>query len=372
MNGNYDIHGVHPYPCKFPPQSIHRFIGSGGGTLVDPFCGSGTTILEASANGWKQVYGFDSNPIAVLIARFKVLPTDKQFFVTADSLLAEMIFAVRKVRPKHQLDFPGATHWFAAHVLDDLERIVEWIDAQKDEKIKTWLQLSLSRIINRVSRQDSETRYVAVDRQLEIGETIERFTNSAGLALKALRDRPRLQGNAVVKEVDIRTGVPLPDASVNRIVSSPPYVNSMDYYLYHKQRMNVLGLDFKRAQHAEMGSRHEYSSQRAPIETWFRDYEYCLREFLRVLAAGGDAIVIIGDSQVAGKKIDAAHVTAEIGDRLGFETELVESVPLDGRSRSFSRGFQRPNKYEHILRLVAPLKSMTASNDAVLVVANRS
>jgi site-specific DNA-methyltransferase (cytosine-N4-specific) len=184
--------------------------------------------------------------------------------------------------------------------------------------------------------------------------------------LRLLRERPPLNAQTLVAEADLRARMPLPDASVDRIVTSPPYANSMDYYLYHKQRMNVLGFDFKRTRNMELGSRHEYSSQRAPAEKWFADYRHFLTEFRRVLREGGDAVVIIGDSQIAGTKIDAADLTASICRDIHFEMEVVDSVALDGRSRSFSRGFQRPNKFEHTLRLTAV--AGRALHDPVLVV----
>jgi DNA modification methylase len=152
---------------------------------------------------------------------------------------------------------------------------------------------------------------------------------------------------------DVRAQLPLADASVDTIVTSPPYANSMDYYLYHKQRMNVLGYDFKAAQRTEIGSRHEYSSRKAPVAKWNDNYAAVLAEFRRVLRPGGCAIVIIGDSQIAGEKIDAALLTQTIAARLDLASTIVTSTPLGGRSRSFSRGFQRPNKIEHVIRLVA-------------------
>lgn len=335
--------------------------------MLDPFCGSGTTIVEAAQNAWKRVYGFDSNPIAVLISRFKTLSTEGKFFAAADSALVDFAISIERIEPTRVFDFDGATHWFPRHVLRELERVVAWIERHQDERIRTWLRLSLSRIVNRVSRQDSETRYVAVDRKLDRGEAFDRFGDSAAFTLSLLRDRPGLRGSVSVAEADIRARIPLEDGVVDRIVTSPPYANSMDYYLYHKQRMNVLGFDFKRVQNMEIGSRHEYSSQRAPADKWFSDYRHSLSEFRRVLRSGGDAIVIIGDSQIAGKKIDAAELTASIAEGLGFTTEVVESAPLDGRSRSFSRGFQRPNKFEHVLRLVAASQT-NSLHDPVLVV----
>ena len=71
----YSAHGLHEYRGKFNPQIV-RAIGNilglqPGDAILDPFCGSGTTILEAVHNGWNAI-GIDVNPLAVQIARAKV------------------------------------------------------------------------------------------------------------------------------------------------------------------------------------------------------------------------------------------------------------------------------------------------------------
>lgn len=366
MNTLSDLHGAHPYPCKYPAQSIGPFVENGGDILLDPFCGSGTTVLEGAVRGWNKVYGFDSNPIAILISQFKTLSTNPRFFKLGESLVADFLFSVQHTKVVRPLNFEGATHWFARHVLSELERIIAWIDQTEEVRVKVWLRLALSRIINRVSRQDSETRYVAVDRKLERNEVFDRFLESAAYTLSLLRKRPKLSAATLVETADIQAGLPLEENAVSRIVCSPPYANSMDYYLYHKQRMNVLGFDFKKTQNVEIGSRHEYSSQRAPAEKWAADYRWVLSEFRRVLKPGGDAIIVIGDSQIAGQKLDAAELTRHLGLSLGLHVDVIDSVSLQGRSRSFSRGFQRPNKSEHVVqlrKLAGP-----RSNEAILVV----
>lgn len=369
MNRSSDINAAHPYPCKYPAESIRQFLKAPAGVLLDPFCGSGTTVLEGAINGWQHVYGFDSNPIAVLITKFKTLRVDERLFADCESALGAFVLNANVSQDQSKLDFDGATHWFAKHVLNDLGTIVAWINKNQDRRVRTWLRLSLSRIINRVSRQDSETRYVAIDRNIKKGETLERFAQSARSTLDLLRDRPALKSDVSVAAADIQHGIPLPDSSVDRIVTSPPYANTMDYYLYHKQRMNILGFDFKRTQQMEIGSRHEYSSLRAPASKWRNDYLDCLREFRRVLKSGGEAIIVIGDSQIAGTKVDAADLTMSLSKELGMDCVVLESVPLSGRSRSFSRGFQRPNKFEHVLRLTnRQPETNRQSKKAVLVV----
>ena len=71
-------HGIHPYPAMMIPQVARRLIGeygSEGGVLLDPYCGTGTTLLEGMLAGLEST-GTDLNPLARLIAKTKTTPVD--------------------------------------------------------------------------------------------------------------------------------------------------------------------------------------------------------------------------------------------------------------------------------------------------------
>src|SRR5436309_3516443 len=74
---NNGTHSIHPYPAKFIPQIprhlIQRIRPLKGSFVFDPFCGCGTTLLEAQAAGYPSI-GVDLNPIASMIARVKTRP----------------------------------------------------------------------------------------------------------------------------------------------------------------------------------------------------------------------------------------------------------------------------------------------------------
>lgn len=352
LNTALSIHDVHPYPCKYPPHAIASYLLTNG-VVLDPFCGSGTTLLEAARQGSTAI-GFDCNPIAVLISRFKLLNVDVAFFQKAHQALADLSIAAQAIIMSDSSlhAFHGLDHWFGPVAQRELAGLNAWLSGVDDPQLTVWLQTALSAIINRVSYQDSETRYARTERPIRCGDVVDAFQRQARKLLTALSDRGRLTGEAHrVECLDILKGMPLANDSIDQVVTSPPYANTMDYYLYHKQRMNVLHFSFKDAQNAEIGSRWEYSSMRASKSKWTSDYGASLSEIHRVLKPGSHGIVIIGDSQIAGELIDAANLTESLASTLGFAYELLDSTPLEARSKSFMPSFQRPNKNEHTIRL---------------------
>ena len=69
----YYTHGFHPYPAKFTPQIVNKYFNlycKPGFKVLDPFCGSGTVLVEGVLNGLDSV-GIDLNPIAYIISRAK-------------------------------------------------------------------------------------------------------------------------------------------------------------------------------------------------------------------------------------------------------------------------------------------------------------
>ncbi|MGC8783271.1 MAG: DNA methyltransferase [Armatimonadota bacterium] len=99
-------HGFHPYPAMMIPQVARRLIrmyGRTGYTLLDPFCGSGTSLVEARLSGI-NAYGIDLNPLAVLLARVKSTPLPDAlaiFLAKAEANIAGMAQFVSEVKGEH-------------------------------------------------------------------------------------------------------------------------------------------------------------------------------------------------------------------------------------------------------------------------------
>src|SRR5688572_19924380 len=107
----HEIEGIHPYPAKFIPsipQTLLSMLPVARGTAVfDPFCGSGTTMVEAQRLGLPSV-GVDLNPIACLISRVKTAPRPRNVCQVAHLLVEE----ARIISNPQSTKIPNVNHWF--------------------------------------------------------------------------------------------------------------------------------------------------------------------------------------------------------------------------------------------------------------------
>ncbi len=233
------LHGLHPWAAKFTPQLPREVIQAHTNerhVVLDPFCGSGTTLLEAARLGRKSI-GVDSNPIATLVSRAKTTALTTQEVAEATALLSR----VRETRP-HSLPaapviMPRQDHWFQANVAAELAYLRALVRNCSSANLAAFLECVFSSIIVSVSNQESETRYAAIDKGLPDGATLDRFARklekslaawtSESEILKIRRNQPRVINDDASKLNEL-----LAPASVDLIVTSPPYPNSYDYRTY--------------------------------------------------------------------------------------------------------------------------------------------
>lgn len=359
-------HGIHGYPAKFPPQIPEKILqefGHANYTIFDPFCGSGTTLVEAKFKNMDSI-GNDINPIALLIADVKTTnysESDLMYYsLIADNILNEYNACVgNESNYSSRINFHGKDHWFQKNVQFELELIIKHIDSCEIEKVKKLLNVTLSDIIVGVSNQESDTRYAAKQKNIKDGETITKFINKASLLKKKVNSFSQItsHNDSQVKIIsnDARNLLDVSDESIDLIITSPPYANTYDYYLYHKHRMNWLGFNFKETQNSEIGSRHEYSSKKQSAQKWVVDLQQVIKEMFRVLKSDRYVFIVIGDSVIAQELIHIDKIVNDLSTEIGFQVINIESVPLSQNSRKFNKKFGTNQiKFEHLIQLYKP------------------
>jgi SAM-dependent methyltransferase len=375
-------HGIHSYPARMHPLTARRALvalGAGPGKVVlDPFCGSGTVLVEGMLTGATCI-GVDANPLAILLARARVFrdgPQTRRHLVDAAQRIAGITLAAGKaarragyeppdLRRVHADDSAEAAReaalegWFSTHVRRELETLAQGIDAERPGPLRDVLAALLSSIVVKMSRRTSDTRGETTPRKLGRGMAARLFAERAeklAMGLAALDADAPAVGRAEVHLGDARE-LRLADASVHLVVTSPPYAGTYDYLEHHRLRAAFLGLPIAEFQKRELGSRRSFGASPGTVDTalmqWDVDLSRVLVEIRRVLVPGGRAAFLVGDS-LAGRgrvavAIAADHLLADVATRAGlrFVAAAAQSRPLLG-SLEHDR-FAGKGKHEHLM-----------------------
>lgn len=259
----YATHGLHEYRGKFFPQLVRAFINMArvpsDGVIVDPMCGSGTTLVEAALSG-RSAYGLDMNPMSVFVSHVKceALGIEPKLLIGAFKSLTEYLtkppsklgkssyFATRTETDRCYLE-----RWFAISVLEELDHVQKAIQLLRSNKLRNFYSICLSNILRGVSWQkDDDLRVRREVTALPRGEVIARFIDEARHSTKSLvafvsqRGRKNL-GPHMVYEADARSAVGRLSAlrgEVDAIITSPPYATALPYLDTDRLSLIYLGL----------------------------------------------------------------------------------------------------------------------------------
>lgn len=343
------IHSIHPYPAKFIPEiplQLAEILGVLPGTaILDPFCGAGTTLAVAQDLEVPSI-GIDLNPIACLISRVKTSPLPPGLMRTAFDVAQKAPHSNTPAPP-----IPNVDHWFSSEAKQAIAGLVQQIGSIEDAPLADHLRLALSSIIVRVSRQDSDTRYAAVDREISVRAVHEQFLAACARIEAAKRARP-LTSTARVIESDILAVTPESiGVPVSLVVTSPPYPNAYEYWLYHKYRMWWLGFDPLAVKRREIGARpHYFKKNHATFDEFREQMASVLRLLARVMVPHGYACFVAGRSRIHGVDYDNAAMIAEEAERLGFTTTAQITRLIRATRKAFNLSHARI-KTEEILVL---------------------
>lgn len=313
------VEAIHPYPAKFIgdiPRALLNVLPCPKNTLVfDPFAGSGTTLLEAQRAGLPSV-GVDLNPIACLIARVKTSPAPNNLVEQAK----QISLAAGKNKKPYRWEIPNVDHWFKQDVQKAVAALLQEINAHDGTTSHDALRLALSSILVRVSNQDSDTRYAAVEKKVTKTDVFEKFVSAVEKLNKSLLARNWDLPTAKIIEANTLTINPADlGGRVGLVITSPPYPNAYEYWLYHKYRMWWLGFDPLAVKEQEIGARaHFFKRESHTAEHFWEQMRATFKLIDRVLVKNGYACFVIGRSKIHGRIVDNADIIQAVSAERGF------------------------------------------------------
>jgi len=342
------LHAIHPYPAKFIPEIpralIAEFPPTDGSIVLDPFCGSGTALVEAQRAGFQSV-GVDLNPIACRISRVK---TGRALHSLGSAALRcrDLAAAMSGEVPR---DIPNLSHWFREDISTTISGLKAAIHSEAPSDCRLALELALSSILVRVSNQDSDTRYAAVEKNISRKMVLDLFVKAAGRIELALRQKPESSAQVRVIESDI---LALKHDTIGQrvglVVTSPPYPNAYEYWLYHKYRMWWLGHDALRVREREIGARAHFFGGGAKAGDFKIQMTGVFKLLDQVCTDNAAVCFIVGDSKIHGIIVDNANGLKEAAAASGFVTAGHVVRNMRACKKSFNLTHARIRQ-EHIL-----------------------
>lgn len=354
---------LHFHPGRFLPQIPAALIGAltmPGDLVLDPFCGSGTTLVEAQRLG-RNAVGIDINPVACLIAEVKTLNVSAEEVSNWISELLKGISIFRVEMFGKKLLEPPATvqlnKWYHPETGVQLTILWSFIQSLESPELSRLAKFCFSSSLMACCGETRTWGYICDNvRPLSCGyiDAFEVFNDRAVSLLDAFRKRDQrcispevlqlsevrvLQGDAVDL---VRT---LLDGSVNLVVTSPPYFGVVDYVKAQRLTFEWFSIDIETYRLQEMGARSKRHRISA-LSDYLCEFDLLLRELFRVLRSGGVAAFVIGESV---RRESVLKSVVESIERVGFRMELI-------KTRAISAGRRQPASimHEEIIFCVKP------------------
>lgn len=353
-------HCFHSYPAMMIPQVAARLIdwyGRGARLVLDPYCGTGTSLVEANVQGIDAV-GADLNPLARLVATAKTdCPPPDELDARLHDIRGALLFGGdamprAALPPINNLDF-----WFSTAVQEKLAAIKLYIDQIENDSVRRFFQVAFSETVRECSntRNGEFKLYRMSEPQLEkfqpevfalFGGKLER--NRVGLAQFIAKNK---SARTVIFDFNSVTDIPhaaVAPQSVDIVITSPPYGDSATTVAYGQfSRLANEWLRFESASAVDrslMGGKKarevfsfgeprldaaianigEHDCRRAlDVCAFYRDYRDSINNVSATVKRGGYACYVVGNRKVKGVTLPTDRATKFFFAQNGFTCEQI-------------------------------------------------
>ena len=367
------IKPVHPFPARMAPSIVWDRLPAKNTPLkiLDPMAGSGTTLAIARSRG-HAAYGIDRDPLAILIANAWCSDIDKEkVFSKADEVLKKAKETAKTLNSKtaypKQADKETKSFiafWFDLKNKKQLTALSKHIALIHNDTIKCFLWTAFSRMII--------TKKVGVSLAMDISHSrphrvykkapVNAFEQFPKAVSKVVRANPFIASECRLPQATIVYGdardVGFGDNFFDRVITSPPYLNAIDYLRGHKLslvwmrnsignirnlRSTNIGAEVKSnvpedsnivnalkvvGETTKLSIRHK-----GILIRYLIDMDAVCAEIARVLKPGGKVVYVIGDSTVNGIFVSNSAAIRSLSEHYGLVLENTEERPLPENRR---------------------------------------
>lgn len=356
---------IHPFPARMAPELARDALKMvpADGKVLDPMCGSGTVPRAAVEAGLRCV-GVDIDPLAVMMSQVWTSRLDPED-IPADAAdlvkRAESLSSSAIQRPTDAETRKFISYWFATQQEDELARLTTVL-GRHDGPTKQALMIALSRIIVSKEMMASLARDTSHSRPHRVAEenhfdVYGGFRRSAQLVARRLLP-DLIVGNANIRLGDARTLDGIHDEGFDLVLTSPPYLNAIDYIRGHRLALVWMGHAMASLRHtraSNVGAERILSPSAMSLELspylvkaegstigsrhlgWIRRYaadmEAVLKQVHRTVKQTGHVVMVLGNSFIRGTRVNNAALIEALATRTGFRVQdrRIRKIPARRR-----------------------------------------
>jgi hypothetical protein len=334
--------------------------------VLDPMAGSGTTIVVARATGHEAI-GFDADPLAVLLTRVWSCDCEPERIIGAAEEMVER--AKKLASDKEAESWPAGAnqetitfvrYWFDIRAARRLRALADAIATVGQRNVSRVLWCAFSRLIITKDVGASRARDVSHSRPHRAFKVapLNPLTAYMG-AVRAVVAALPFSKAAKLPLTRIRKGdarsLGVEDCSIDLVITSPPYLNAIDYIRGHKLALVWMGhsvADLRKLRTDSIGTEKGVDSNKFTnhitktlrigklpmrfqrmLGRYILDMDSALAEITRVLRPRGEAVLVLGDCTIRGVFVPNSRIIALLAQRRGLKLRSRRRRPIPGRFR---------------------------------------
>ncbi|MEW6722043.1 MAG: DNA methyltransferase [Candidatus Micrarchaeota archaeon] len=364
----------HSYSKELVEKLLDEF-GITTGTVLDPFCGGGTTLLACKEKGIGS-YGFDIMPFSVFVTRVKTQSFDK-------TQLKEDLKTFNPTNEKGKLpEVEILDKAFTPSIKKTILGIRNWIDTLHNPQSREFYLLALLAAIDKVSRAVKSGGFLRiVNRRATKRKLLNVYYSTVEKMMSDLEQLPLNSG--IISNVAVGDARALPTGPLfDAVITSPPYPNRHDYTRVYALELLISFVntnnDLKQLRyetlrsHVEAKTKFPTGAYRPPnkltaiikrlqrkklnnpqitsmLSGYFEDMYLALYEMKKTLKLNGRIALVVSNVRYAGIPVPVDQLLAEVGEQTGLVTEKILVARKRGNSAQQMKKYKRRPNRESII-----------------------
>jgi tRNA G10 N-methylase Trm11 len=367
-NTKTETHCYHNYPAMMIPQIAKRLINTytsnDSKMLFDPYCGTGTSLVEANLKGINAV-GTDLNPLARLISKTKTSKVELQILDLYLKEFNDFAFNINFGLNRFNIVLPNFANmdfWFKKDTIKKLAVIKQFIDNIADEKVKNFFWVAFSETVRESSltkNNEFKLYRMSEKQRAKFNPDVYGIINSKlarnrkGL-VQYLEKTKNIKSETIIYDFNTSEGVfDIEKKSIDIIITSPPYGDSrttVAYGQFSRLANQWLGVDnASQIDNQLMGGRAkkiektgilivdrtvnsiaEIDEKRGQeVYSFYYDYWKSITNVSSLIKKGKYACYVVGNRRVKGITLPTHEITKVLFEENGFKHKntFVRNIP---------------------------------------------